>query len=1453
MTPSGYNGTYTVGSSTTNTLTVPQAVNPGAATVMGTVQATWVNGDNFIIGDGATLTINTSSGAKRMGMNGSNNQNVLTINNGRLLISNSSNVSAIRVTWAQIASTAGARILNIANGLGLIEIQGNYIEIGTGDGSSGQTMTLPYTDFSPCVMVETGNGTGVFEPWMNIGNIPSLSPQTGIIRGFTPASDERGKVFIQTPANISALTQAGINATTLFTNQITFGTGVNGMKVPIGARVRVPNIVLTDESDRTTYSHPTFANHGNITMLGGGRFIANWCNFGYMQLDATGAQQVELSYCSFTLPPIFVRCSPQVNTVGICPILTYPTYLSSAWGFTEISATQRTWSQISDASFTRLCYAIDSTQLDGGSSVGQAILVISYSDSVVLNDCLFRVQERRRQDDRLLVFSNCTNVTGSGNQFLGGPVYFVTSSVCNLSNTKWSNRVNDISTTSNNSCNILFNPATGNRLVNGTRYYVKVLHRRGLTQNPQFNADQEGYWLTQRVYSATPYIGGANHPSLFGATPRSNSVVLRWPRTDPNTTQLLTLPIGALTCVGTTATAVLPTGHGYITGDEIIVAGATPAGYNGTFTVTAHTATSVSYTVGSTLATSTTTATIRLRICYQIYRSTSFGSLGSLLTSIYTVASTVISNTEYAVEVYDDTTAVNNTTYFYTLRKFDAPGVYTDSAQQEATPTADESSVTNLILQSSTLDNASWTKTSATIAGNSARTPLVNSWTNATADADTITPTGDASVAQVVSATAGTTYTFSIYARVGGHNGANPFITTQLQISDNGSTPQTTTQAITLDGRMQRFWVTHTASTGTTQITCRIGGSSTLTSGKIIQAGAAQLVTGSVPGPLIGPTTTASLSTTPWLMDTTTTTGASGIASGIAAVASESGGEITCRVSTTPANASAGGYIEIHVGTTPDFTPSYTTLAWSSLGIAVNTETPVYALGFFMSSNDNVINGLTQVGVTGFNGSASSIVYFDGSSRNRVLNTTVDIRGGGSYVSVYFVKMSTNSSFNNLVHNLTMNNFTEMQRVTTVSPLIDLTTNINAGLTIQNVKSNSGFIRTHSWLQNGVKVKGCFGARTYAARTALTDVLLNPNTGQSTELVLTACFDTMFAETYDSTTTGALTLHMTGATSNIPYTIISGNPSFDNGGGLLLGTVGDSIEFEWPHTIFGVSGFRTLDLGRSAGLSCFLGSAVSVGAIGDPTNNYGLKLLSAIKIEYAINTGSSYGALKELTNENLTAESVSATTGFRIKVRFTAMRAIQYTGKVTNFVQGETINGQTSGATAVIDRIIETPAYLDARGSTTGLLWVSNVTGLWGTASENIRSGVTVRAVTSSTTANVILPIKNQAANNTIIRGLRLFTNIDQSVLYSASTNTVTVNNVVSGSRILIRNTTTQAILINAIVSGTSYSYTYDSTTPIPVEIVLRKSSSAPYYKQWRTTSTLSTSNQNITALQETD
>ena len=108
---------------------------------------------------------------------------------------------------------------NIGKGLGNVEFLGTWYELGTGDGTDGQTFTLPHNGTQQGIWVETGSGTGVYERWFRKDSTTSFTDYQ---------TDELGKCFDQP-----------INGST-----VTFGTSTNGNTPPSGAKLRIPNTHL---------------------------------------------------------------------------------------------------------------------------------------------------------------------------------------------------------------------------------------------------------------------------------------------------------------------------------------------------------------------------------------------------------------------------------------------------------------------------------------------------------------------------------------------------------------------------------------------------------------------------------------------------------------------------------------------------------------------------------------------------------------------------------------------------------------------------------------------------------------------------------------------------------------------------------------------------------------------------------------------------------------------------------------------------------------------------------------------------------------------------------------------------------------------------------------------------------------------------------------------------------
>lgn len=186
-----------VSTSSTNAATSPDGFSwdaiaqlSQAVNCMCYTPTTWNSNDTLAITNNATVTVNTDQ--KKF-------WNQITLTNGKLLITNTSTSTGIRFTMGRVTGTTASSITP-GSGIGDIEITGNWIELGTGSGSSGQTMTAPFRDYIASLWVETASGSGVYEVWLNAtGAYGDTSPT--LTNGLSAVGKEaRGKFFIQQAA-----------------------------------------------------------------------------------------------------------------------------------------------------------------------------------------------------------------------------------------------------------------------------------------------------------------------------------------------------------------------------------------------------------------------------------------------------------------------------------------------------------------------------------------------------------------------------------------------------------------------------------------------------------------------------------------------------------------------------------------------------------------------------------------------------------------------------------------------------------------------------------------------------------------------------------------------------------------------------------------------------------------------------------------------------------------------------------------------------------------------------------------------------------------------------------------------------------------------------------------------------------------------------------------------------
>lgn len=123
--------------------------------------------------------------------------------------------------------------------LGEFRTRGDWYELGATNGADDQTFNFPVADNCPAIWVETGSGTGVFEPWLNGGS------RWGSATNYIP-QDARGKYF-------------GMDNATGIITIARRATDACGLKPPTGCRVRIPNIILSN-STSANYADNTLNN-----------------------------------------------------------------------------------------------------------------------------------------------------------------------------------------------------------------------------------------------------------------------------------------------------------------------------------------------------------------------------------------------------------------------------------------------------------------------------------------------------------------------------------------------------------------------------------------------------------------------------------------------------------------------------------------------------------------------------------------------------------------------------------------------------------------------------------------------------------------------------------------------------------------------------------------------------------------------------------------------------------------------------------------------------------------------------------------------------------------------------------------------------------------------------------------------------------------------------------------
>lgn len=1272
----------------------------------------------------------------------------ITTGTGAGTISTGGRDIAIRFLMGRSGSAAAATSVYPQSGLGSFEISGEFIEIGVGTGSA-LDLTTPFPqvqsdgyDFVPCLWVETGSGTGIYDIWLNVAywdDYNNLDEMKSGLNAVFSSGDKRGNWFRQTTRGLATAYTVSNSIGTHWGNTFKFGETGGANQVPNGAKVLCPNIIFTDGTAMNYYSsngqiyNKISGTYYTVNLSLGGVMAANKCLMTDVLLYGNQAQQLSLQNCGFSLCPLVSECyNFTINSVGVSvsPKITSISGTTSYNTRNVLHATF-TWSAISNAQISNLVIAQQDSTTTANNLGG--ILTITYSSNIIVSNVIcFRLHAYPRGTTITYGHFNFSlnyiaSSTFSYLRAYGGGGFLIQNTFdCNFSDLRYSyGEYNNITMAYNvalgavGNCRIGQMP-DGTALANGTRYYFKVrtfynyfdyLASNCMTENPI-------------VYSATPWSGRKDvidnsdtisfyfGAALFVSGTNTWNCYLKWgPRLD------------------NAAGGTLPFNK------------------------------------------------------YQIFRSTSWGTLGSQVGADITSASTLV--------LTDTTSLSNNTSYFYTLRYYRDASNYVDSAQQEVitpnfTPVyPDWKYVTNLALYSRGLDNAPWSPTSCTVTYNQALGLGQDRLSTAVYDSLSFSAS-TGKLEQTIAVTSGQTYTFSIvmYLTV-----TNSLLYSPITVDLKITTDTTTTQTITLDGLMKRYSVTHTA--GSTSAVIGIY-ATTSSNGRLFYAGDVVFENNSSMTNGCPVTTTAAASAVAFqqMLDSTPQ-------AGIAAWSKGGYPQIELILNSL---STAMMYSEIYMGTASDFTPSKSNMVAST---QESWNNPILQLNIVTGC---VFNGLQKEG-TGGGIYAMPIVHCVALvNNNKFLNFNYDI----NYANYRLLDLAATYSGNNLFHNWTVNKIHGFG-----GSLFNLN-NIHKGFTFQNIVSNS----TDLYLNNlslDTILKGVPGGWASGAYNGTVVTPFGTNV-DNIALAYTAVYDNIFYELYHDNdgSKGALCLLFTASQkSPLPYTITGSKIAFNNAGKLFFGTPEtENIVYTWPHKIIGVSGFQNREPRFS---STHLGNL--------------LRTADGLYKEYSISSdGVSWGNWTEMTAANLSSESVSASNGFYFRIRLTPKRFIRFDAQGSAFVQGETIGNASSNptATAVVDKIFD--------DGVTGTLWVSSVTGTWAD-NATIYSGATSRAtVNGDSTYGGLFPVF-QLSN---IDGLLIYTTVNQSYKYPAVYVDLTLKNIMGGSRYYVYDTSNGRLIESGTVSGSVATdqvvkVPYEYASDINVLVRVRKGSSSQKYFPFET------------------
>jgi hypothetical protein len=266
--------------------------------------------------------------------------------------------------------------------------------------------------------------------------------------------------------------------------------------------------------------------------------------------------------------------------------------------------------------------------------------------------------------------------------------------------------------------------------------------------------------------------------------------------------------------------------------------------------------------------------------------------------------------------------------------------------------------------------------------------------------------------------------------------------------------------------------------------------------------------------------------------------------------------------------------------------------------------------------------------------------FTTGGSGNTVDGITLPLSANGPYTAL----VTITACYNMLVKNIGTY-ASKLAMNSSVTGLIVNSTGNSDGITMKRCYSTGTRTGLYAFVNSDTNVLLEHVYGDYADTTVLPALnakakncgLTSATTGQ------VSVYGTHWHTRFTSTTAGFLEVLCNEPTSAsaAQCAATGGTPRFNSSGSLILAAVNDQVTWETDWWVLGYTAFT-----NSA--PTITGTNVTYSS-GARWGNH--------DIHYALDTGSGYGSWKDLTAANLSAETISASTGFKIKIRATCATA----------------------------------------------------------------------------------------------------------------------------------------------------------------------------------------------------